>query len=565
MRRIAPSRGLIYDRNGVLLAENVAAFRLEVTPEQVGDMSKMIDDLRRVVPLDDDDIARFNALRKVKRPYQSIPLRLKLAEEEIARFAIDRWRFPGVEVVPYLTRSYPLGKEFAHVVGYVGRIDENDLARVDPDAYDGTTHIGKTGVERSHEDLLHGEPGYELVEVNADRRPLRSLERVAPKPGKNIYLTIDARLQEKAESAFAGEPGAAVAIDPRNGEVLALVSVPAFDPNLFVNGISRTDYQGLLNAPDQPLFNRTLIGTYAPGSTIKPFLGLAGLELGVRRPEDTVLSTGEFSLAGQKRTYRDWRAGGHGRVNLVQALAQSVNTYFYSLALDMGIDRMADYMAKFGFGEPTGIDLVGEANGILPSREWKETTLEKPWYPGETVISGIGQGYWVVTPLQLGNALAMLAAQGVEHRPHLLKATQDGFNALIVDEPQPPAPPTIVTKMTNWEVIREGMIEVMGPGGTASKIGVGSPYQIAGKSGTAQKFSRRDDGSSAGSDLATKQRYKVLFMAFAPADDPQIAAAVVLEAGTGGSRDAAPIVKTMLDQWLLKDVPTTAPTSLTTP
>ena len=556
LRRIAPSRGLIYDREGVLLAENVAAWRLEVVPEQAGNIDELLKRIRDVVPLSDDDIEHFLALRKAKRSFQASPLRLKLSEEEIARFAVERWRFPGVEVVPYLTRHYPLGHLFGHLVGYVGRIDENDLARVDGTDYDGTTHIGKSGIERSYEDLLHGSPGYELVEVNADGRPLRILERVAPKPGQNLYLTVDAKLQEATEQAFAGETGSAVAIDPRNGEVLAMVSVPGFDPNLFVNGISRVDYQGLLNAPHRPLFNRSLLGTYEPGSTIKPFLGLGGLELGLRTAESTVNSTGEFFLPGQKRSYRDWRRGGHGRVNLIQALAQSVNTYFYSLAVDMGIDRMSEYLSQFGFGAPTGIDLVGEGKGILPSREWKRANLNQVWFPGETVISGIGQGYWTVTPLQLANATATLADHGVGHVPHLLMAMQDGFNAPIV-EPKRAAPlPNIVKNLSHWETVRDGMIAVT-HGGTASKVSIGSPYVMAGKTGTAQRYSRTGNESNAPADA--KNLHKALFIAFAPAQAPVIALGLVLEFGASGSGDAAPLARKIVDAWLLKDLPPPAP------
>ncbi len=552
LRRLAPSRGLIYDREGVLLAENVAAWRLEVVPEQAGDMNDLLNRLRDVMPLSDDDVERFLALRKAKRSFQATPLRLKLSEEEIARFAVERWRFPGVEVVPYLTRHYPLGQELGHLVGYVGRIDEKDLARVDETAYDGTTHIGKSGIERSYEDLLHGEPGYELVEVNADRRPLRVLERVAPKPGRNLYLTIDSRLQVATEQAFAGRTGSAVAIDPRNGEVLAMVSIPGFDPNLFVNGISQVDYQGLLNAPNMPLFNRALVGTYEPGSTIKPFLGLGGLELGLVTAESTVNSTGEYYLPGQKRSYRDWRAGGHGRVNLIQALAQSVNTYFYSLAVEMGIDRFSEYLAKFGFGSPTGIDLVGEGKGILPSREWKRANLNQAWYPGETVISGIGQGYWTVTPLQLANATATLANQGIGHVPHLLKAMQDGFNAPTV-EPKMSAPlPNIVKDVRHWETVRDGMIAVT-HGGTASRVSIGSPYVMAGKTGTAQRYSRTGNVSNVPTDA--KNRHKALFVAFAPAEAPVIALGLVLEFGSSGSGDAAPVARKIVDAWLLKGQP----------
>lgn len=551
-RPLAPTRGLIYDRNGVLLAENVAAFRLEVTPEQVKDIEALLDALARVVPLSEDDITRFHATRKGKRSYEGVPLRLKLSEEEIARFSVSRWAFPGVDVVPYLTRSYPLGAEFAHTVGYVGRIDEDDLARLDRGDYAGTSHVGKTGIERRYEDRLHGEPGYEQVEVNADHRPLRVLERVPPTPGQNLYLTIDARMQEAAEAAFAGRAGAAVAIDPRNGEVLAMVSVPSFDPNLFVNGISRPDYAALLADPGKPLLNRLLRGNYVPGSTMKPFVGLAGLEYGIRKPSDTILSTGEFHIPGQSRGYRDDKRGGHGRVDLVQAIAQSANTYFYSVALDLGIDRFSEFMRRFGFGQPTGIDLDGEGSGVLPSREWKRGRMNQPWYPGETVIAGIGQGYWVVTPLQLAHAVAILAARGEPHVPHLLAAAQEGFDAAPVPVPPAPPRPNVMRNPADWEAIERGMIEVL-RSGTARGIDRDFPYVIAGKTGTAERFSRTDESWTSIS-TSPIERHQVLFEAFTPAEDARIAVIVALEAGRSGAHDAAPIVRKILDAWLPGDL-----------
>lgn len=549
-RPLAPARGLIYDRNGVLLAENVAAFRLEITPEQVGDMDALLADLRTVIGVSDEDVSRFRALARSKRSYQSIPLRMKLGEEEIARFSVNRWRFRGVDVVPYLTRYYPKGAEFGHLVGYVGRIDANDVERLDAARYAGTTHAGKTGIERAYEKLLHGEPGYELVEVNADRRPLRVLERVAPIPGRNLYLSIDSRIQQAGVAAFAGRPGASVAIDPRNGEVLAMISMPGFDPNLFVNGISQADYDALLESPDKPLLDRALRGSYVPGSTIKPFLAMAGLELGFRKPDDTILSTGEFFIPGQKRGYRDVRAGGHGRVDLVQSLAQSVNTYYYALALDMGIDAFSDYMARFGFGQATGIDLIGERAGVLPSRQWKRANLNAAWYPGETVIAGIGQGFWVVTPIQLAHGLATLANAGVGHSPHLLRATQEGIGGDVINQPEVPAQTPIIKHASNWDAVRAGMIAVVnGPTGTARTMGDGFPYVIAGKSGTAERYSRTDETWTHISQVAI-ERHQVLFEAFTPAESPRIAVMVVLEAGRGGGRDAAPIVRTMMDAWL---------------
>ncbi len=550
-RPLAPARGLIYDRNGVLLAENVAAFRLEVIPEQVADMDALLHDLQDTIGVSDDDIARFKALVKSKRSYQSVPLRLKLSEEDIAVFSVNRWRFSGVDVVPYLTRFYPKGADFGHLVGYVGRIDAADVERLDASLYAGTTHAGKTGIERSYEALLHGQPGYELVEVNADRRPLRVIDRVAPTPGKNLYLTVDARIQEAGEAAFEGRAGASVAIDPRNGEVLAMISVPSFDPNLFVNGISQADYKALLDNPDKPLLDRALRGSYVPGSTVKPFLAAAGLELGLRTPADTILSTGEFFIPGQARGYRDVRAGGHGRVDLVQSLAQSVNTYYYSLALDMGIDKLSDSMAKFGFGQPTGIDLVGESAGVLPSREWKRERMNQAWYPGETVIAGIGQGFWVVTPMQLAHGVATLAAAGVSRQHHLLLATQDGIGDAPVAMATPAAGPSFFRNPANFDAVREGMIAVVnGPTGTARTMGDGFPFVIAGKSGTAERFSRTNEVWQHISQVAI-ERHQVLFEAFTPADNPRIAAIVALEAGRGGGRDAAPIVRRMMDAWLL--------------
>lgn len=548
---LPPARGLIYDRNGVLLADNVPAFRLEVVPDRVKDMDAMLARLGAVVPLGDDDLKRFRQQLRQHRAFQSVPLKLRLTEDEIGRFAINQWRFPGASVVPYLTRRYPQGEGFAHVLGYVARIDDNDLDRLDADRYVGTTHIGKNGIERQYEDILHGEPGYQLVEVNADQRVQRVLETVPPKPGRNLYLSLDTRLQRAAEQAFAGRAGAAVAIDPRNGEVLAMASVPSFDPNLFVNGIAQADYTALLEAPDRPLLDRALRGHYPPGSTIKPFLGLAGLEYGLRRPEDTVLSTGEFFIPGQSRGYRDDVRGGQGRVDLVQAIAQSVNTYFYSLALDMGIDRMAAFMGKFGFGRPTGVDLPGEGSGVLPSSAWKRGALGKPWYLGETVIAGIGQGYWVVTPLQLGHAVAMLANRGVDRTPHLLRATQAGLGAPLVPVPPPPAAAGALKNPADWAPVEQGMLEaVNGPRGTARGIAGGFPYLIAGKTGTAERYSRTTDAyESRASDAELAARHRALFICFTPAEAPRIAVAVVLEAGAWGGTDAAPIARRILDAW----------------
>jgi penicillin-binding protein 2 len=556
VRSVAPSRGLVYDRNGVLLADNVAAFRLEVVPEAVHGGSKRLEkllvELGDVIAISDDDIERFKNARAKKKAFESVPLRLKLTEDEIARFSVNRWRFPGVEVVPYLTRSYPFGTLFAHAIGYVSRIDLKELERLDPNEYAGTTHIGKTGVERWYESELHGAPGSETVEVNVDGRVVRTLDRVPPTPGKNLYLSIDARLQRAAEEALGARLGAVVAIDPRNGEVLAMVSEPGFDGNLFVNGIGKTDYTTLTQDPRKPLLNRAIAGGFIPGSTIKPYIAAAGLELGVRTPSDTVVSTGEYHIPGLARGYRDDFAA--GRVDLKLALAWSVNTYFYSLAYEMGIDRLSGFLAKFGFGAKTGIDIAGEGVGVLPSAEWLRATRNESWYAGYTVNAGFGQGFWVVTPIQLAHALSIVAAKGANRPPHLLRATQSGIGARVETASLPLPGPTVGSHPNTWKAIEEGMwLAVNGPPpSTVSGLGKDFPYAIAGKTGTAERFSRFDETWTF---IATSSadRHQVLFECFTPAEDPRIAVVVALEAGKSGASDAAPIARKVLDAWLKYD------------
>ena len=548
-RAIPPARGLIYDRSGVLLADNVPAFRLEVVPEQVPDMKAMLSDIRDVIPLGDDDVETFRKQLKQNRRFDSVPLKLHLTEDEIARFAINRWRFPGLDVVPYLTRRYPYGPLFAHIVGYVGRIDADDMNRLDADRYKGTSHVGRSGLERSYEDMLHGEPGYELVEVNADGRVQRVLETHAPKPGKNLYLSIDVKVQKAAADAFESRPGSAVAIDPRNGQVLAMVSVPSFDPNLFVNGISKADYTAYTSAEDKPLLNRALKSAYPPGSTVKPFLALGGLEYGVRRPEDTVLSTGEFCIPGQQRCYRDDKRGGDGTVNMVRAIQLSTNTYFYKLALDLGIDRLSTWMGSLGFGRKTGIDLLGEAEGILPSREWKATRSKYGWFPGETILAGIGQGYWNVTTLQLAHATATFAGHGTPYAPRLVMATS-AVKEGPVPLPNPPSGPSLIHKENYWNVVNQGMEAVI-TGGTGRGQFTGFPYVVAGKSGTAERFSRRTndyDNNKNTAYLAT--RHRAWFIGYTPTDAPRIAVAAMLEQGAWGAQDAGPIVRRIMEAWL---------------
>jgi len=553
LRPIVPARGLIYDRNGKLLADNVPAYRLELIREQVVDIDGTLGELAQILPISEEELERFRTNWNSQRRFQPVPLKFRLSEAELARFAVNRHRFRGVDVVPYLTRRYPYGEMFSHVIGYVSRIDSEDAGKLDPARYSGTTHIGKSGIERYYEDRLHGEIGLEHVEVNAEGRTLRVLERTPASAGEHLYLSVDAELQQAAVAAFEGQHGAAVAIDPRNGEVLALVSLPGYDPNPFVNGIARADYAALLKSESRPLFNRALNGGYEPGSTIKPFIALAALELGIRQADQRVLSTGAFTLPGQEREYRDWRKGGHGYVDLREALAQSVNTYFYGIAVDVGIDRLSGYLGRFGFGAPTGIDIGGDAPGVLPSREWKRASRKQVWYPGETVISGIGQGFWVTTPLQLAQATALLAAGGRSYRPRMLRAAQRGFDAEVVAEPAGEMIGTAIADAAHLRAVTEGMVAVMhGPTGTARAAATGAEYQIAGKTGTAQRVGRTGDEAVDLDSLPFHLRNRALFIAFAPAWEPRIAVAVVVESGGSGSLAAAPVARRILDAWLLR-------------
>lgn len=548
LRPVAPARGLVYDRNGVLLADNRPAFRIELVPERVPDLEATLAGLARLIDLDADELQRFRSQFAASRRFQAVPLKFNLAEDEMARFAVDQHRFPGVEVVSYHSRHYVHGALYSHIIGYVGRIDADDQARLDAGRYAGSSHTGKTGLERHYEDLLHGHAGLEHVETHAAGRPLRVLSRTPPRAGRHLYLSLDHRLQSAMAAAFEGENGAAMAVDPRNGEVLAMVSLPGFDPNPFVGGIGRRAYAELVDSPERPLFNRVVQGGYEPGSTLKPLLVVAGLDLGVVRATDTVLSTGQYQLPGHSQVYRDWRPGGHGRIDAREAIAQSVNTYFYRLAVDMGIDRMAAYMGRFGFGERTGLDVIGEARGVLPSREWKQATLRQPWYLGETVIAGIGQGYWVTTMPQLAQAMSTLARRGRQARLHLLRATQDGIDGEPIPVAQPPPAEFRVADPAYWEVAVQGMVDVVhGPTGTARAIGQDLPYRIAGKTGTAQRVSRREGRDP--ESLARHLRNQALFVAFAPAEDPAMVLVLVVEGGGSGSRAAAPIARRMFDAW----------------
>jgi penicillin-binding protein 2 len=553
-RPVLPGRGLILDRKGRVLADNVPAYRLDVTPLEAGATKAWLPALRRIVALDDEDLARFEDERRAGKRFKPITLKSRVSPDEAARFAVDRWRFPGVELVPYLNRRYPYGALFAQVIGYVGRIDVEDLKQLS-EAESAFTHTGKAGIERYYDSALRGKVGYEQVETNVEGRALGTVGHVPAVPGADLRLSIDLDLQRAMVAAFGDFDGSAVAVDPRTGEILAMVSLPSYDPNLFVNGISHADYKALIDNPSRPLFNRNVLGGGPPGSTIKPFLGLAGVDSGLRTPADRVLSTGEFHIPGQRRGYRDSHGGGHGWTDLRKSISDSVNTYYYKLALDMGIARFDQWMRKYGFGEPTGIDLVGESGGILPSPQWKAAHSKEPWYVGETVIAGIGQGFWKATVLQLARATAALADDGRLRRLHLVRERRDGYNAPWHALPEP-APRRVSDHPAHLAVVRAGMVDTMlTPHGTGYSVGRDAPYPIAGKTGTAQKVSRKGNVSANPHSLPLALRHQAWFIGYAPADNPTIAVAVAVEHGGFGSSTAAPIARKIMDAWLLGTMP----------
>ncbi|MCB1868108.1 MAG: penicillin-binding protein 2 [Gammaproteobacteria bacterium] len=547
---LPPTRGLILDRNGLILAQNLPTFSLEVIPERVKDLDWTLRELGAIVNITDSDHKRFEQLRSQRRRFDSIPIRVRLDKEEVARLSASRHRFPGVEIEAKLLRHYPLEDKTAHVVGYVGRINEKELQTIDASSYSGTSHIGKTGVEKSYEEILHGKVGLQQVEVNALGRIIRVLHSEPPEPGKNLHLSLDAGLQQAAISAFGEETGAAVAIDPRNGSILALVSNPGFDPNLFVEGISAKDYDMLQQSETKPLFNRAIRGQYPPGSTVKPFIGLAGLETDTMTANQKNYCPGFFQLPGHSHKYRDWRKGGHGGVDLEQAITQSCDVYFYALAHQMGIDKLHRFLNRFGFGRLTGVDIAGERGGLLPSREWKKQTRKQPWYPGETLIMGIGQGYFLTTPLQLAHAAATLAARGMEHPPRVVQSISSDYSSVAqsnIGEPRA----LQQNNAKNWSKVIESMTQVIeGPRGTARLL-KNDNYRIAGKTGTAQVFSVKQDEEYDEEKVAKKMRDHALFIAFAPVEDPRIAVAVIVENGGHGGSIAAPIAKRIMDFHLL--------------
>ena len=554
---IPPTRGLIFDRNGVIIADNRPSFSLTVTRERAGDWQQVLDSVVDALQLTAEDRALFEKrMRQGRRPFEPVPILFELSEEQIARIAVNQFRLPGVDVAAQLVRHYPQKEHFAHSVGYVGRINEKELKELDPINYSGTHHIGKTGVERFYEDLLHGEVGYEEVETNARGRVLRVLKRTDPKPGADLILSLDVKLQQAAEKALGGRRGAVVAIEPSSGEVLAMVSQPSFDPNPFVTGIGFKAYAELRDSIDRPLYNRVLRGLYPPGSTIKPMVAVAGLDAGVVTPQTRVFDPGFYQLAGHSHKYRNWNRLGDGSVNLEFAIMRSNDTYFYDLAHKMGVDRMHRYMTMFGLGQRVSLDMFEETAGLMPSREWKRARYRQPWYPGETLILGIGQGYMQTTPLQLAQAVTLMATRGKWIRPHLLRTAEGKTPQQLMAEKlieTMETPPDIVLRDPKfWDYGRFGMEQVMhGPRGTARKVGDLALYRIAGKSGTAQVVAIKQGEKYDRSKVLERHRDHALFVAFAPAADPKIAVAVMVENGESGSGVAAPVVKQVIDAWLL--------------
>ncbi|HKK55096.1 penicillin-binding protein 2 [Marinobacter sp.] len=552
VQSVAPPRGLIYDRNGVLLAENRPVFSVTLVPERAGDMEQVLAKLEGLLEVSDEDMERFQRrLKERRRPFQALPLRYDLNEQEIARLAVHRHELPGIEVAAELVRYYPYSELTAHALGYVGRINREELQRIDPVNYAGTNYIGKSGVERFYENLLHGQVGYQHVETNARGRTLRVLERQNPVPGEDIELHLDLRMQQLAHELLDGRRGTIVAIEPVTGGLLALASVPGFDANQFVTGIGVEAYRELRDSPDKPLFNRALRGQYPPGSTLKPMLAVAGLDSGATTRDKTIWDPGFFQLKNNGRRWRDWKRSGHGWVNLNDAVAQSCDIYFYEMAIDMGVDTIHHYLSRFGFGEDATLDVSGALSGLLPSRDWKRAVHNEPWYPGDSVNLGIGQGYMLATPLQLATATSVLANRGSWAEPRLLKGVSGDRS---VGDVLPEATHQSITleNPDTWEFVVESMADVMhGAKGTARSAGRGAPYRMAGKTGTAQVFSLAEDEEYDEEEVRERLRDHALFVGFAPVDNPQIAVAVIVENGGSGSGTAAPVARALFDAWLL--------------
>jgi penicillin-binding protein 2 len=556
---IVPNRGVITDANGEVLARSYSAYTLEITPGKVADLEQTINGLAEVIDIRPQDRKRFYKTLDESKGVESQPIRNRLTDEEVAKFAANHYRFPGVDIHARLFRQYPLGTSSSHVLGYIGRINDKDVEMIDAAGwgpnYRGTDHIGKTGLEQSYESDLHGTTGSEQVEVDAGGHAVRVLARTPPVSGNNLRLTLDVKLQEVVEKAFGDRRGALVAIDPKTGGVLALVSMPGFDPNLFVDGIDSLNWDQLNNSPDRPMINRALNGTYPPGSTFKPYMALAALELGKRTTTQTIFDPGYFNFGD--RRFRDDKKGGHGTVDMYKSIVQSCDTYYYMLANDLGIDNISNFMRPFGFGGRSGIDIDGESEGVLPSQEWKRKHFHKPeqqkWYAGETISIGIGQGYNSYTPLQLAEAVATLANDGVMFRPHLVNYIEDAkTNQRTYVEPKPLR--TLNLKPENIAFIKRAMQGVMKEG-TGAKAFASAPYTAAGKTGTAQVVEIKQNEKYVESHVTERNRDHALFIAFAPVEDPKIALAVLVENSGFGGVAAAPIARAVLDYYLLGKLP----------
>jgi penicillin-binding protein 2 len=554
---VVPNRGLILDRNGVVLARNYSGYTLEISSRKVANLEATINELATIVDIQPKDRKRFKKLLAESRNFDSLPIRNRLTDEEVARFATQRYRFPGVEIKARLFREYPFAEGTSHLIGYIGRINEKDVEQLQEDEmasnYLGSDYIGKTGLEQSYEKELHGTTGFDQVEVDASGRAVRALSRIPPKSGNTLVLTLDAKLQEIAEQAFGKYRGALVAIDPSNGDILAFVSKPGYDPNLFIDGIDTENWEALNNSPDVPLNNRALRGQYPPGSTIKPFMALAGLNYNERSPSYTISDPGYFRLGGSGHQYRDWKQGGHGRVDMFKSIVISCDTYYYGLATELGIDKIHEYLTEFGFGKKTGVDMEGEVSGLIPSQEWKMKRYKQQWYAGDTVSVGIGQGYNLVTPLQLASATATLANDGIAFKPHFVKEIRrPGGNS-----PPPENKPVFDLKIKpeNIDLVKRAMEAVTQPGGTAAGASAGASYRMAGKTGTAQVVGMKQGEKYDASKLSEYNRDHAWFIAFAPVEKPRIAIAVLAENGGHGGSTAAPIARKVFDYYLLGKIP----------
>lgn len=563
---IPPSRGMIYDRNGTPLAINNITYQLNIVPDKTKNLNEQFEQLKTIVDLTDEDIENFQKERRNYRAHRPVPLKENLTEKQIARFIVDQHRFPFVSIVKIQHRYYPYGASLTHILGYISKINTQDKQRLEEENkasdYVATFNIGKMGIERYYEDVLHGTAGNEKVEVNSRGRIVRLLEQHPPQAGEDIYLSINLKLQLYIESLLAGRKASVVAIDPNNGEVLAMVSSPSYDSNDFVGGISSKKYSELLNDPSKPLFNRALLGAYPPASTVKPFISIAALSEGVVSPKSVVNDPGWWQLPGTERRYRDWLKWGHGHVDVLRAIEESVDTYFYQVAYDMGIDRLNLWMTKFGYGKRTGIDISAneETRAVMPSREWKLKRHKKSWLQGDTIPVGIGQGYWTATPMQMAKALTTLINNGKTFTPHfLLYKKSDIINT---NQNQPTIDPEKYVETNSlvdvnpayWALAKEGMHRVMfGARGTARKVYAGAKYQAAGKSGTAQVYGLKENETYNAHKIPEHLRDHALFIAYAPYDKPKIALAIVLENGGGGSSNGGAVARKILDYYLEGD------------